>query len=74
MMKLFLHSEIFIAYLYLREEGIHNDKRISEHLIIQFISNMKAHGPNHQHDPKTKAIFEFLPGPVKIKDGLFMGD
>lgn len=35
---------------------------------------MKAHSPNHQHDPKTKQIFEFLPGPVKIKDGLFMGD
>lgn len=33
---------------------------------------MKAHGPTHQHDKKS--IFEFLPGPVKIKDGLFMGD
>lgn len=33
---------------------------------------MKAHGPTHQHDKRS--VFEFLPGPVKIKDGLFMGD
>ena len=35
---------------------------------------MQAKSPTHQHNPKTKPIFEFLPGPVKIKDGLFMGD
>jgi hypothetical protein len=34
---------------------------------------MKAKTPNNQHE-KTKPLFEFLPGPVKIKDGLFMGD
>ena len=33
---------------------------------------MKAHSPTHQHDKKS--IFEFLPGPIKIKDGLFIGD
>ena len=32
-------------------------KILEEHLILQFISQMKAHGPNHQHDPKTKVIF-----------------
>ena len=33
---------------------------------------MKAHSPTHQHDKKS--IFEFLPGPIKVKDGLFIGD
>lgn len=33
---------------------------------------MKAHGPTHQHTPES--IFEYLPGPVKVKDGLFFGD
>ena len=34
---------------------------------------MKAKHPNNLSS-QAKNIQEFLPGPVKIKDGLFMGD
>ena len=45
--------------------------RLLFNITILFIE-MKAHSPNHQHDPQS--MFEYFPGPVKIKDGLFMGD
>ena len=35
---------------------------------------MQTKSTPQQNNNKTKPIFQFLPGPVKIKDGLFMGD